>query len=139
MKEIEYVTVIDTVDVSDTTEVYIHDTTEIIRVKVDSVDRYVEKITYVDSNGVVHEKEINTLTHYITVMDEQYKVKEAEYKSKIEKLEKQLNDSEKTETEYIEKPLRWWQKGLIWSGVVSILALLLIALWKFSGWFYSRK
>ena len=33
-------------------------------------------------------------------------------------------------TEYVEKPLKWWQKGLIWFGIiVMMIALLMVSQW----------
>lgn len=120
VKEIE--THYDTIIKTDTTEIYIHDTTKIVDVRYDSVDRDVERIIYVDSNGVMHEKEKETLTHYIYQQSEAYKVKEAEYKSKISNLEKQL--SEKQKVEYVEKKLNWFQKTLMGLGVCFIIVFI---------------
>jgi 5'-deoxynucleotidase YfbR-like HD superfamily hydrolase len=128
IKEVQIVT--DTVVKIDTTEVFIHDTTKVVEVKIDSVDRLVEKITYVDSNGVWHEKEKETLTHYIFQQSEEYKVKEAQYKSKISELEKKLE--EKAKVEYVEKKLNWYQKTMItlgWCFVVSIIIVLVACLY----------
>lgn len=122
--EIQYDTVVQT----DTTEVYVHDTTKIVEVRVDSVDRVVEKITYVDSNGVVHEREKETLTHYIYQQSEEYKVKEAEYKSKISDLEKQL--AEKQKVEYVEKELSWWQKTQIYGFWTCLAVLACYIAWR---------
>ena len=120
VKEIQTVT--DTVAVHDTTEVFIHDTTKVTEIKYDSVDRYVEKITYVDTNGVVHEREVEKLTHYIYLQDELYKVMESYYKSKVSELEKKLE--EKTDVEYVEKELSWIQKTLMYMGVGFILCVI---------------
>ena len=33
-------------------------------------------------------------------------------------------------TEYVEKPLKWWQKGLIWFGIiVMMIAILMVSQW----------
>ena len=120
VKDIQTTT--DTVVKTDTTFVYVHDTTKIVDVRYDSVDREVEKIVYVDSNGVWHEREKETLHHYIYKQDEQYKAKEAEYKSKISELEKQLVSQNKVE--YVEKKLSWLQKTLIGLGVCFIIVFL---------------
>lgn len=112
VKEIQIVT--DTLAVHDTTEIFIHDTTKIKEVKYDSVDRLVEKTVYVDTNGVVHEKEVEKLTHYIYLQDEQYKVMESYYKSMVSELEKKLK--EKATVEYVEKKLNWYQKTMIGLG-----------------------
>ena len=33
-------------------------------------------------------------------------------------------------TEYVEKPLGWWQKGLIWIGIISLMVVIVIVAWK---------
>ena len=119
VKEVQIVT--DTVVSHDTTEIFIHDTTKIKEVKYDSVDRFVEKTVYVDTNGVVHEKEVEKLTHYIYMQDEKYNVMESYYKKKVSYLEKKL--SQKKEVEYVEKELSWFQKTLMWFGVGFILVM----------------
>ena len=126
VKEIQ--TEYDTIVKTDTTEVYIHDTTKVTEVRYDSVDREVEKIIYVDSNGVWHEKEKETLTHYIYQQSEEYKVKEAEYKSKITDLEKKL--AEKQKVEYVAKPLSWWQKTQIYGFWICFSAIILYIAWR---------
>ena len=100
---------------------FIHDTTKIKEVKHDSVDRYVEKTVYVDSNGVVHEKEVEMLNHYIYLQDEKYNVMESYYNRKISELKKEME--EKKEVEYIEKELTWFQKTMIVFGWCFIFAL----------------
>ena len=120
VKEIQYETI--TEIVHDTTEITVHDTTKITDIRYDSIDRYVEKIKYVDSNGVWHEKEIEHLNHYVTIQKEEYQATIKDLKSKIESLNKQLE--EKETIKYIEKPLKTWQKNLMWSG--AFLWLLVI-------------
>ena len=120
VKEVQILT--DTVALHDTTEIFIHDTTKIKEVKYDSVDRFVEKTVYVDTNGVVHEKEVEKLTHYIYLQDEKYNVMESYYKKKVSDLEKKL--SQKKGVEYVEKELSWFQKTLMWFGVGFILVLI---------------
>ena len=121
VKEIQIVT--DTVAVHDTTEIFIYDTTKIKEIKYDSVDRLVEKTVYVDTNGVVHEKEVEKLTHYIYLQDEQYKVMESYYKKKVSELEKKL--SHRKNVEYVEKELSCLQKTMIAFGwlFLSMLAI----------------
>ena len=120
VKEVQIVT--DTVALHDTTEIFIHDTTKIKEVKYDSVDRFVEKTVYVDTNGVVHEKEVEKLTHYIYLQDEKYNVMESYYKKKVSDLEKKL--SQEKRVEYVEKELSWFQKTLMWCGVGFIFVLI---------------
>ena len=120
IKETEYVTV--TQYIHDTTEVYVHDTTKVLDVRHDSVDRYVEKVTYVDTNGVVHEREIERLTKYIMESSEKYIAKENEYKMRIKELESKSNETVKEVL--VEKPLRWWQKTLMFLGVVLVVGII---------------
>ena len=121
IKEIEYVT--QTEYVHDTTEKYIHDSTEIVKTVYDSVDRYVEKTIYIDTNGVVHEREIERLTKYIKESSDEYRTKELEYKSRILELESKLNESVKEVL--VEKQFNCWQKTLMWLGVCFILSLII--------------
>lgn len=121
VKEVQTIT--DTLAVHDTTEIYIHDTTKIKEVRYDSIDRLVEKTVYVDTNGVVHEKEVEKLTHYIYLQDEQYKVMESYYKKKVSELEKKLE--EKAKVEYVEKELNWFQKTMIGLGWCFIAAIII--------------
>ena len=119
VKEVQILT--DTVALHDTTEIFIHDTTKIKEIKYDSVDRFVEKTVYVDTNGVVHEKEMEKLTHYIYLQDEKYNMMESYYKKKVSDLKKKISQGERVE--YVEKELSWFQKTLMWFGVGFILVL----------------
>lgn len=110
--------------VHDTTVLEIRDTTRIVSVKIDSVDRYIEKSVYVDSNGVVHEKEIERLTRYINMQDETYRRMQSYYQDRIERLEKQLSEKQEVEIVEKEKELSWFQKTLMWLGVGFILVVI---------------
>ena len=33
-------------------------------------------------------------------------------------------------TEYVEKPLVWWQKVLIWIGIIALMVMIVIVVWK---------
>ena len=33
-------------------------------------------------------------------------------------------------TEYVENPLRWWQKFLIWIGIIALMVVIVIVVWK---------
>lgn len=124
VKEVQIV--IDSVYITDTTTQTVHDTIKTKEIIHDSVDRRVEKIVYVDSGGVWHEKEKETLTHYIYQQSEEYKARESEYKSKISDLEKQLSEQQKVE--YVEKELSWLQKTEIYGFWICLaLAALYIA------------
>ena len=119
VKEVQIVK--DTGALHDTTEVYIHDTTIIKELIYDSVDRIVEKTVYVDTNGVVHEREVEKLTHYIYLQDEKYKVLASYYSKRVAELERKLE--EKPKVEYKEKELNWFQKTMMYFGVGFILVI----------------
>ena len=108
--------------VHDTTMVEVHDTTNVLDVRYDSVDRYVEKTVYVDTNGVVHEKEIERLTKIVNTQSEESKAREYIYQKRIEELSSQLENNQKEV--YIEKPLKGWQKMMMWFGVGFILVII---------------
>ena len=113
----------DTIALTEIKEVVVHDTTKVTEVKHDSIDHYIEKITYVDSNGVVHEKEIERLTKIIFEENVYYESKIAMYKDSIADLKRQI--SEKQNVEYIAKPLTWWQKTQMY-GFWALLAVVVI-------------
>lgn len=117
-------TEIKTVYIHDTTKVEVHDTTRVVSVKIDSVDRYIEKSVYVDSNGVVHEKEIERLTRYINIQDETYRRMQSYYQEKIKKLQSQLNQKQEMKEVFVKKDLSWFQKTLMWFGVGFVLVLI---------------
>ena len=127
VKEVQIVT--DTVALHDTTEIFIHDTTKIKEIKYDSVDRFVEKTVYVDTNGVVHEKEVEKMTHYIYLQDEKYNVMKSYYKSMVSELEKKLK--EKATVEYVEKELNWYHKTMIGIGWCFVGVLIVVGVFAF--------
>lgn len=47
--------------------------------------------------------------------------------------EKPVTVSE-TETVMVEKPLGWWKKTFMWTGVIALLSLLALTVWKTRGW-----
>lgn len=119
VKETEYKTV--TEYVHDTTFVFVHDTLLKTQIRHDSIDRYVEHIVYVDTNNVVHEKEVERLTKIIHESDEGYHIREAEYKKTIQELKEQLKDN--VQTVEVRKPLTWFQKMLVCLGVCFIIVI----------------
>lgn len=120
-KEIQTLT--DTVAVHDTTYVELLDTLKIVEVKYDSIDRFVEKIIYTDTNGVIHEKEVERLYHYARNQEQVYQKTIDKLRSYVSYLEKQLKQ-EKTVVE-VKKPLCWWQKTMIYIGAAAILGFVL--------------
>lgn len=125
-KDIQIVT--ETKYIHDTTSVEVHDTVATVFVRTDSVDRYVENTVYVDTNGIVHQKEVERLTRYINLQDNQYISKISGYESKIKNLEEKLSEKEKV-TE-VKAPIKGWQKFLMWTGVLTwIVAVAVFVLW----------
>lgn len=125
-KDIQIVT--ETKYIHDTTSVEVHDTVATVFVRTDSVDRYVENTVYVDTNGIVHQKEVERLTRYINLQDNQYISKIRGYESKIKNLEEKLSEKEKV-TE-VKAPIKGWQKFLMWTGVLTwIVAVVVFVLW----------
>lgn len=120
VKEIEIVT--DTIATHDTTIISVHDTTKVVDIRYDSIDRYVEKIVFVDTNGVVHEKEVEHLTKIITVQKEEYQNTIENQRNYISLLEKKLKDKETIKE--VEKPLKWYQKTLMYAGIAFFVCII---------------
>lgn len=122
--KIEYVTKTEYVHDTMTQTEYVHDTTKTTEVRVDSVDRLVEITVYVDSNGVVHEKEVERLTRYIYDLKDAYNSYEHVLNERIAELKSELESKE--ETKIVEKKVYvWWPLwvavGLIVAAVVGVL------------------
>ncbi|MDY5968567.1 MAG: hypothetical protein SPJ13_00910 [Bacteroidales bacterium] len=128
----EFVSVTDTIveQVHDTTEVYLHDTTLVTDIRYDSVDRFVERITYVDTNGVVHEREVERLTKVIRETSEEYRAKESYYRQRIEELQRQLLEIQGETIVEVAKPVPWPIKALAWIGGVGLLAFIIWIVFK---------
>ena len=109
---------VDTVYVSSV----VHDTLKTVMVVHDSVDRVVERTVYVDSNGVVHEKEVERLTRLIDRNAEQYKATNQMLTEKIARLEEQLK--EKEEIKVVEKKVYVW-----WPCLVLVGLILAVGVW----------
>lgn len=93
--------------------VYVHDTAYQTKEVHDSV--FVEKEKIVETKGdTVYETKTITKTKTVTRTDTAYKV-----------IERPITVTQ-TETAEVEKPLRWWQKGLMWMGLVGLMG--------FMGW-----
>lgn len=123
IKEVQYETV--TEYVHDTVREYVHDSINSTNIIHDSIDHYFERIIYVDTNGVVHEREIERLTQYFYERSEEYQAKEREYRERIEELESQLAES--TQTVEVRKPLNWFQRTLVGLGVCFIIVIVVYA------------
>ena len=123
-QKIEYVTTTEYVHDTTTKLEYIHDTTKTTELMVDSVDRIVEKTVYVDSNGVVHEREVGRLTRYIYDLKDAYNSYEHVLQERIAKLKQELESKE--ETKVVEKKVYvWWPLwvaiGLIVTAVAAVV------------------
>ena len=101
--------------------VYIHDTTQTVREVHDStfIDRW--HTEYQKGDTIYITDEVTKIVTKIQV-DTAYKY-----------VEKPVIVS-KTETVEVEKPLNWWQKTFIGIGVVSLLALIGLVIWKTKKW-----
>ena len=97
--------------------VYIHDTTQTVREVHDS--------TYIDRWHTEYQKgDTIYITDEVTKIVTKIKIDTA-----YRYVEKPVTVS-KTETVEVKKPLSWWQKTFIGIGVVSLLALLGLVVWK---------
>lgn len=103
---------VDTVYVSS----MVHDTLKTVIIVHDSVDRVVERTVYVDSNGIVHEKEVERLTQIIDRNAEQYKMTNQILKEKIAQLKEQLENNKETIVQ--EKKVYVWWPCLILVGLI---------------------
>lgn len=126
MEKIQYVTRTEYVYDTMTRTEYVHDTTKTTEVKIDSVDRLVEKIVYVDSNGIVHEKELERLTHYIHESQEEYKAINQVLEQRISQLQQEL--SQKEETKVVEKKVYVWWPLWVAVGIVAAIVIAIILL-----------
>lgn len=96
---------------------YIHDTTQTVRELHDSI--------YIDRWHTEYQKgDTIYITDEVTKIVTKIKIDTA-YKY----VEKPVAIS-KTETVEVEKPLRWWQKGLMWIGVVGLMGLMGLIGWR---------
>ncbi len=119
IKEIEYrdVYVHDTVKI----EKQVHDSIKIVKTEYDSIDHYYENVIYIDTNGVVHQRELERLTKYIRESNEEFHQKESEYMERIAELERQLSETQTTVE--VKKPLNWFQKTMMGLGFCFILTV----------------
>lgn len=97
--------------------VYVHDTAYLAKEVHDS--------TFIDRWHTEYQKgDTIYITDEVTKMVTKIKIDTA-YKY----VEKPVTIS-KTETVEVEKPLRWWQKGLMWMGVVGLMGLVGLIGWR---------
>jgi hypothetical protein len=107
-----------TVRVVEQVPVYVHDTLRLTQTLHDSI--------YID-----HFREVTQMNDTIYITDEVTKtVTKIVTDTAYRYIEKPVTLTE-TETVEVAKPLRWWQKALMWSGVAALVALLAVLLAKF--------
>lgn len=101
--------------------VYIHDTTQTVREVHDSI--------YIDRWHTIYQMDDTVYMHdsiYVT----HWKIKTDTIYSSTEIPIPITN----TETVEVKKPLSWWQNTFIGIGVVSLLALISLVVWKTKKW-----
>ena len=107
-----------TVRVVEQVPVYVHDTLRLTQTLHDSI--------YID-----HFREVAQMNDTIYITDEVTKtVTKIVTDTAYRYIEKPVTLTE-TETVEVAKPLRWWQKALMWSGVAALVVLLAVLLAKF--------
>lgn len=91
--------------------VYVHDTTATVKEVHDStfVDRW---HTVYQKGDTVFVRDSFAVIQYRLITDTAYKL-----------VERPVTVT-RIETVEVEKPLRWWQKGLVWMGVIGLLGLM---------------
>lgn len=98
--------------------VYIHDTTYTAKEVHDST--YIDRWHTVEVKGdTVYVTEQQIVSKWRTVTDTAYKYVEKPVTVTVEQIKE------------VAKPLSWWQKALMWSGVAALVVLLAVLLAKF--------
>ena len=94
----------------------VHDTTAVVKEVHDST--YVDRWHTVYQKGdTVYDTKTITITKTLTRTDTAYKV-----------IERPITVT-RTETVEVEKPMRWWQKGLMWTGCGLLVLIMGGAVW----------
>ena len=107
------------------------------QVPVEVHDTVYQKMVQRDSIYIDHFREVTKMNDTIYITDEVTKTKiVTKTDTAYRYIERPVTVS-KTETVEVKKPLAWWQKGFIGIGVVSLIALLGIVVWKTRKW-WSR-
>ena len=101
--------------------VYVHDTTYKTKEVHDST--YIDRWHTIYQNGdTVRMRDSIVMYKYLIKTDTAYKYVEVPVTTTV------------TETVEVKRPLSWWQKTFIGIGVVSLLTLLGIVVWKTHKW-----
>lgn len=96
----------------------IHDTTYTVREVHDS--SYVDRWHTIEVKGdTVYVRDSHMSVTYRTITDTAYKYIEKPVTVTVEQIKE------------VAKPLSWWQKALMWSGVAALVVLLTVLLAKF--------
>lgn len=107
-----------TVRVIEQVPVRVHDTLRLTQTLRDSI--YIDHFREVTKmNDTIYITDEVTKTKIVTKIDTAYRY-----------IEKPVTLTE-TETVEVAKPLSWWQKALMWSGVAALVVLLAVLLAKF--------
>ena len=107
-----------TVRVIEQVPVEVHDTTYVAKTIRDSI--YVDHFREVTKkNDTIYITDEVTKMKFVTKTDTAYRY-----------IEKPVTLTE-TETVEVAKPLSWWEKALMWSGVAALVVLLAVLLAKF--------
>ena len=107
-----------TVRVIEQVPVEVHDTTYVAKTIRDSI--YVDHFREVTKkNDTIYITDEVTKTKFVTKTDTAYRY-----------IEKPVTLTA-TETVEVAKPLSWWEKALMWSGVAALVVLLAVLLAKF--------
>lgn len=115
-----------TVRVVEQVPVEVHDTAYITKTMHDStyIDRW---HTIYQQADTVYIRDSISVIKYSLITDTAYRY-----------IERPVTVS-KMETVEVEKPLRWWQKGLIYIGILSLLAIITIIPPKVWTWIIRKR
>ena len=97
--------------------VYIHDTTQTVRELHDSI--YIDRFREVTKkNDTIYITDSIAVIKYSLITDTAYRY-----------IERPVTVT-RTEQVEVKKPLAWWQKGLMWIGVVGLMGLIGLIGWR---------
>ena len=106
-----------TVRVVEQVPVHVHDTLRLTQTLRDSI--YIDHFREVTKkNDTIYVTDSVAVVKYSLITDTAYRYVEMPV------------TITRTETVEVEKPLRWWQKGLMWIGVVGLMGLMGLISWK---------
>lgn len=94
------------------------------QVPVEVHDTVYQKMVQRDSIYIDHFREVTQKNDTIYITDEVTKTKIVTKTDTAYRYIERPVTVAKIETVEVEKPLRWWQKGLMWTGAIGILTAL---------------